>query len=291
MGKRAGRKFTPKIAASLEGSMPFSPEVILLAVGSAVGGALVGNRFFARAAPPGPLVPAGPDAYAATIRTLASVIDASDPFARGRSERIARISVKLGARLGLPATELRDLEYAALLHDIGKTAIHYDILVKAGRLSERETESVRNHPEIGWRILKEIPILQNAADLVLAHHEQPDGKGYPNGLSGKAIPTGSRIIMAVAAYDAMISDRPYRTGLSSEDALQELRKCCGRMFFQEIVDELLELHKSGAIFEPPGEEDGVLLGELPESAAAKKLAGLASQAGEPEKARPDWVIK
>jgi hypothetical protein len=261
-------------------AMPFSPEIILLAVGSAVGGALIGNRFFARPAPPAPPVPAGPDAYAATIRTLASVIDASDPFARGRSERIA-----------LAPAELRDLEYAALLHDIGKTAIHYDILLKAGRLSERETESVRNHPEIGWRILKEIPVLQSAAEIVLAHHEQPDGKGYPKGLSGKSIPSAARIVMAVAAYDAMVSDRPYRTGLSSEDALQELRKCAGRMFFEDVVNELIELHKSGAIFAQPDEEAGTLFGELPESAAAKKLAGLASQPGEPEKSRADWALK
>ena len=271
--------------------MPFSPEIIVLAVGSAIGGALVGNRFFARSAPPAPPIPAGPDAYAATIRTLASVIDASDPFARGRSERIARISVKVGARLGLSVAELRDLEYAALLHDIGKTAIHYDILLKAGRLSEREAESVRNHPEIGWRILKEIPILANAADMVLAHHEQPDGKGYPKGLSGKAVPVGSRIIMAVAAYDAMVSDRPYRTGLSSEDALQELRKCSDKMFYRDVVQQLVELHESGAIFAQPDEESGSLFGELPESAAAKKLAGLASAPGEPEKSRADWALK
>jgi HD-GYP domain-containing protein (c-di-GMP phosphodiesterase class II) len=193
--------------------------------------------------------------------------------------------------MGLAPAELRDLEYAALLHDIGKTAIHYDILLKAGRLSERETESVRNHPEIGWRILKEIPVLQSAAEIVLAHHEQPDGKGYPKGLSGKSIPTAARIIMVVAAYDAMVSDRPYRTGLSSEDALQELRKCSGRMFFEDVVNELIELHKSGAIFAQPDEESGALFGELPESSAAKKLAGLASQPGEPEKSRADWALK
>ena len=97
--------------------------------------------------------------------------------------------------------------------------------------------------------------------------------------------------MAVAAYDAMVSDRPYRTGLSSEDALEELRKCSGRMFFEEVVNELLELHKSGAIFAQPEEESGALFGELPESAAAKKLAGLASQPGEPEKSRADWALK
>jgi HD-GYP domain-containing protein (c-di-GMP phosphodiesterase class II) len=239
---------------------------------------------------PAPL-PEDPGAYLATIRTLASVIDASDPFARGRSERVARMCLKLGERLKMSADELRDLEYAALLHDIGKTAIHYDILLKAGRLSESETKSVRNHPEIGWRILKEIPVLRNAAELVLAHHEQPDGKGYPKGISGNAVPRGSRIIMAVAAYEAMVSDRPYRHGLSVEDALQELQKCANKMFFSEVVDAIAKLHQEGALSAQTEDEGSTLFGELPESAAEKKLSAHAPTAGEPEKAGVDWAWK
>jgi len=272
------------------GDVPISPEIIVLAVGSAVGGALVGNRLFARRAPSKAPVSPDSDAYADTIRTLASVIDASDPFARGRSERIARTCIKIGERMHMSPAELRDLEYAALLHDIGKTAIHNDILLKAGRLSERETESVRNHPEIGWRILKEIPVLQNAAELVLAHHEQPDGKGYPKGLAGKSIPLGSQIIMAVAAYDAMISDRPYRTGLLVEEALEELLKCSKKMFFPEVVDCLIDLQRSGALTARTEEDGTSLFGELPEIAAAKKL-GSSGTTGAPEKAGADWAWK
>ncbi len=230
-----------------------------------------------------------PEAYLATIRTLASVIDAGDPFTRGRSERVARTCVKLGSKLGMTAEALRDLEYAALLHDIGKSAIHYDILLKAGRLSERETESVRNHPEIGWRILREIPPLHGAAELVLCHHEQPDGKGYPRKLAGDDIPLGSRVIMAVAAYEAMVCDRPYRQGLSTEEAFEELRKCSGRMFDARAVEALIALHKSGALFSGTSDDTSSLFGDAAR-AADQKLAA-ARRAGEPEKARFDWALK
>jgi HD-GYP domain-containing protein (c-di-GMP phosphodiesterase class II) len=273
-----------------EGELAISPEMITLAFGSALAGTFVGTRLFARRAPALPAAP-GSDAYAATIRTLASVIDAGDPFSRGRSERIARTCIKIGERMNMAPAELRDLEYAAPLHDIGKTAIHNDILLKAGRLSERETESVRNHPEIGWRILKEIPVLQNAAEIVLAHHEQPDGKGYPKALSGKSIPVGSRIIMAVAAFDAMISDRPYRQGLSVDEALEELRKCSNKMFFSEVVNVLVDLQTSGALVPQAEDEGHSLFGDLPEATAAKKLAGSASATGKPEKAGIDWAWK
>jgi HD-GYP domain-containing protein (c-di-GMP phosphodiesterase class II) len=240
------------------------------------------------ARPPAPQ-PDEPAAYLATIRTLASVIDASDPFTRGRSERMARICLQVGAGLGMNREELRDLEFAALLHDIGKSAIHYDILLKAGRLSERETESVRNHPEIGWRIMKDIPYLTNAAEIVLAHHEQPDGRGYPKRLTGKDIPLGSRIIMAVAAYDAMTSDRPYRSGLGTTDAFEELLKCAGKMFDEDVVKMLVALHARGDLARAVSEDATSLFGSA-ERAATTKL-GEPERAGEPDRAPPAWVMK
>lgn len=252
-------------------------------------GALTARLLRARNVKPPALLPSEPEAYLATIRTLASVIDASDPFTRGRSERVARACVRLGTKLGMSADGLRDLEYAALLHDIGKSAIHYDILLKAGRLSERETESVRNHPEIGWRILREIPYLQGAAEIVLCHHEQPDGKGYPRKLSGDEIPLGSRVIMVVAAYDAMVCDRPYRQGLTTEAAFEELRKCSGRMFDPKTVEELIRLQEAGALFGGPEEETDSLFGNAARSAERKLDSS--SRMGEPEKARFDWALK
>jgi HD-GYP domain-containing protein (c-di-GMP phosphodiesterase class II) len=236
--------------------------------------------------------PNEPEAYLATIRTLASVIDVADPFTRGRSERMARICLQVGRGLGMNADELRDLEYAALLHDIGKTAIHYDILLKAGRLSERETESVRNHPEIGWRILKEIPYLTNAAEIVLAHHEQPDGRGYPKKLTGKDIPLGSRIIMAVAAYDAMVSDRPYRSGLSTTDAFEELLKCSGKMFDEDVVKMLVALHARGEL-NTAADDASALFGESMRTEGPERAPAMPfhDRAGDPAKAPVGWGLK
>ena len=182
------------------------------------------------------------------IRKLASAIDAADPSTRGRAYRVSHFAVRVGHRLGMATAQLRDLEYAALLHDIGRTAIHYDVLMKRGSLSESEQASVRTHPTVGYEILKDVPGLEHVAAIVHAHHEQPNGKGYPLGLTGDDIPMGSRIIMAVAAFDALTSDRPYRPGLAPEIAYEELRQHRGTMFFTDVVDALIELHTSGGIF-------------------------------------------
>lgn len=262
--------------------------VVALVAALGVVGVLSARILRSRREWPAAPAPSEPEAYLKTIRTLASVIDACDPFTRGRSERVARTCLKLGHKLGMKNSELQDLEYGALLHDIGKTAIHYDILLKAGRLSERETESVRNHPEIGWRILREIPYLRNAAEIVLAHHEQPDGKGYPKKLAGNDVPLGSRIIMVVAAYDAMVCDRPYREGLTTEAAFEELRKCAGRMFFADTVEALVQLHVSGELFASAAEEADSLFGNAARSAETKLDN---ARPGEPEKSRSDWALK
>ncbi len=246
-----------------------------------------------RTARPSAPQPSEPEAYLTTIRTMASVIDVGDPFTRGRSERVTRTCLQVGSGLGMRADELRDLEYAALLHDIGKTAIHYDILLKAGRLSERETESVRNHPEIGWRILKEIPYLANAAEIVLAHHEQPDGRGYPKRLVGKNIPLGSRIIMAVAAYDAMVSDRPYRSGLSTNEAFEELLKCAGKQFDEDVVKMLVALHARGDLARTAEIEASVLFGDMAHMGAPEPASRefAIERAGDPAKAPVGWGLK
>jgi HD-GYP domain-containing protein (c-di-GMP phosphodiesterase class II) len=267
----------------------------VIGLGTALGAALATSFVLADrlrrardARPPAPQ-PSEPEAYLATIRTLASVIDAGDPFTRGRSERVARICLQVGAGLGMRGEELRDLEYAALLHDIGKSAIHYDILLKAGRLSERETESVRNHPEIGWRILKGIPYLTNAAEIVLAHHEQPDGRGYR-----KDIPLGSKIIMAVAAYDAMTSDRPYRSGLSTNDAFEELLKCAGKMFDDSVVKMLVALHARGDLARAAENDSSALFGDVPGRDAPERETAptfLLDRVGEPDKAPAGWSLK
>jgi HD-GYP domain-containing protein (c-di-GMP phosphodiesterase class II) len=140
-------------------------------------------------------------------------------------------------RLGLPASEVKRIGLAAELHDVGKTAIPDAILNKPGPLDTSEWEFMRQHTVIGERILLAAPSLAPTAELVRASHEAFDGSGYPDGLCGEAIPLGSRIIAACDAFDAMISERAYRAGMSVEDAIAELRRCAGTQFDPHVVDE------------------------------------------------------
>jgi serine/threonine protein phosphatase PrpC len=188
-------------------------------------------------------------AHLDTVRTLMSAIDAADPFTWGLSYRVSKMSVRVGRQLGLSDGLLEELEYAALLHDIGRTAIKRDILVKPGQLTEKEQATLRTHPRVGSEILSRLHFFPGAADIVLTHHEQPDGKGYPRGLSGDDIPSGSRIIMVVAAFDAMTSNRPYRRGLSPDAAFEELLLHSGTQFFPDVVEVLIQLYAQGQLFE------------------------------------------
>ncbi len=189
------------------------------------------------------------------IRTLARAIDVADPSARGRAYRVSHFCVQIGRHLGLEGADLYDLECAAALHDIGRTAVQYDVLLRPGRLSSNERRELQSHPQLGYEILRALPGLARAAPLVLAHHEQPDGLGYPRGLVGDQVPVGSQIIMVVAAFDSMTSDRPYRQGLTPDAAYAELRACSGTMFFSGVVEALIELHQSRRIFEGFDEQE------------------------------------
>src|SRR5262245_4273764 len=213
-----------------------------------------------------------PDPQLETVRFLMAAIDAFDPFTRGHSARIAHTSVRVARHLGLPADEIPQIEYAALLHDIGRTAIHLDILTRAGTLSGEEREVLHTHPTVGRDIINRIPGLERAAAIVAAHHEQPDGRGYPQGLRGDSIPMGSRIIMVAAAFDAMTRERPYRRGLTAEAAYDELRRHVGTQFFGDVVEAYVTLHASGEL-EAPTEEDAA---ELAASAEADDPGAVAA---------------
>ncbi|MEP7027297.1 MAG: HD domain-containing phosphohydrolase [Candidatus Eisenbacteria bacterium] len=188
------------------------------------------------------------NAHLGMVRTLMSAVDAGDAFTRGHSYRISKMSLRVGRHLGLPEADLDELEFAALLHDIGRTAIQRDILIKTGRLTEQEQLVLRMHPRIGHDIMAGLKFFPRAAKIVLAHHEQPDGQGYPQGLARADIPVASRIIMAVAAFDAMTSDRPYRRGLSPEEAFEELLAHAGRQFFPDVVEAIAHLYADGSLF-------------------------------------------
>jgi serine/threonine protein phosphatase PrpC len=182
------------------------------------------------------------------VRVLMSAVDAADPFTRDHSYRVSRMSLQVGRHLGLRAAALEELEFASLLHDIGRTAIQRDVLVKRGRLTEQEMLLLQVHPKIGADLLAGMRFFPCASEIVHSHHEQPDGKGYPRGLVGEAVPIGSRIIMAVAAFDAMTSDRPYRRGLSPDEALEELLAHSGTQFFPDVVESLIHLYAGGTLF-------------------------------------------
>jgi HD-GYP domain-containing protein (c-di-GMP phosphodiesterase class II) len=184
-----------------------------------------------------------------TVRALTSVIDASDPFTRGRSLRISRYSVRVARELGVPDGELADIELGALLHDLGRNAILHDVMQSPRPLDAGERAVVQTHPTIGREMLLGIPGLETAAEIVWTHHERPDGRGYPRNLPAEQIPIGARVVMVCAAYDAMTEDRPYRRGLSSRAACEELRRHAGTQFFPDVVNAFVQLHDSGRLWE------------------------------------------
>lgn len=183
------------------------------------------------------------------VRTLMAAVDAADPLTRGHSYRIAKVCTRVARRLGYTESEIEKLEYAALLHDIGRTALQHDLLAKRGKLTREEHYAVRTHPRIGADMVHRFDLDEDSERIVLCHHEQPDGRGYPIGLKGESIPPGSRIIMAVAAFDAMTSDRPYRRGLDPEAAFEELLNCSGSQFFPDVVEALIDLFSRGELYD------------------------------------------
>ncbi len=156
----------------------------------------------------------------------------------GPGRRVFLASAVAGA-LGLGARALEQVERAALLHDVGKVATPAELLHKDGPLDAHEWKIMREHPVIGERILRRTPELTDIAPIVRHEHERWDGGGYPDGIAGSAIPVGARIILACDAYNAMITERPYRRPMSRENACAELRENAGTQFDPEIVEALL----------------------------------------------------
>jgi putative nucleotidyltransferase with HDIG domain len=179
-------------------------------------------------------------AYLGTIRALAVALDARDPYTAGHSERVSAISVAVGRRMQLDAAELEVPRLGALLHDIGKIGISDHILMKPTRLTHEEYETIKEHPLLGARILRNIPYLAPHIPIVELHHERPDGKGYPHGLQGTGIPLLARIVHVADAFDAMTSARAYRPALGTSHGLRELWRCAGSEFDAEVVHALGE---------------------------------------------------
>lgn len=176
------------------------------------------------------------EAYKSTIAALAAAIDAKDPYTRGHSQRVMEYTLMAGMALSLTAEEMETLEYASILHDIGKIAVDDSILNKPGTLTPSEWEIIYEHPVVGASLLQEVPFLKKASELVLCHHERYDGTGYPNGLTGEGIPLGACLIAVADSFDTMTTDRSYRSALSIDHALSEISKCSGTQFSPAAVD-------------------------------------------------------
>ena len=187
------------------------------------------------------------DTYRATLEALGSALDTRDVGTEAHSRRVHGYALGAARAYGLPESALTDLAHGVLLHDIGKIGIPDAILLKPGRLTAEEWVIMRRHPEIGARLIRDIPFLQGAIPVVRHHHERWDGTGYPDGLRGGEIPLGARIFAVVDAFDAMTFDRPYSRAISFEAARAELRRSAGTHFdpavveaFMRVPDSLLE---------------------------------------------------
>jgi len=176
-----------------------------------------------------------------TTRALVAAIDKKDRYTSGHSERVGFLSRRLGEWLKLDREAVEQLEWAALLHDVGKIGIPEEILNKPGKLTPEEFDVIKKHPVMGYEILKHIQSFQSILDGVLYHHEQPDGGGYPRGLKGDAIPMAARIIHVADVFDALSSARSYRGKFQISRATEIMRNEAGTKLDGEIVPEFLKL--------------------------------------------------
>ncbi|MHB8393538.1 MAG: HD-GYP domain-containing protein [Candidatus Dormibacteria bacterium] len=185
--------------------------------------------------------------FNATLISLSKAIDLRDKDTEGHCRRVVDYSLLMGRHLKFNDEELTRLCHGALLHDIGKIGVSDSILLKPGPLTDEEWAIMRTHPELGFMMVADVRQLEKAREIILNHHERYDGKGYPNGIRGEAIPLGARLFTIADAFDAMISDRPYRRGMGIQAAREEVRRCSGTQFdpicvaaFDKISDDELD---------------------------------------------------
>ncbi len=176
-----------------------------------------------------------------TLRDIASVIDAKNPYMSGHTEGVLRYAMSFANVLKMGESDKKNLEFASLLHNIGKVSLPSKLLNKQGPLTEKEREVINTHPGIAQLLIKQSEQFQQVLPAILYHHERYDGKGYPNGLKGEEIPLLARILSIVDSYFAMISARSYRPKMSKEQAIEELRKNAGTQFDPEMAEVFIKL--------------------------------------------------
>jgi len=173
------------------------------------------------------------------------LLDLSEALARAHSgtaehaQSVAELAERVGARLGMRGADLRTLRWGALLHDVGKIEVRREVLNKPGPLTDAEFEEVKQHTVVGAQMVERVARLGKVHQLVRWSHERWDGDGYPDGLAGVAIPLGARVICVCDAFDAMVSNRPYRSAMGLAEALEELRLGAGSQFDPAVVDALV----------------------------------------------------
>lgn len=185
--------------------------------------------------------------YLKTIRGFATAVEAKDKYTLGHSENVMKYTVVIARHLNLPESEIEQIMYAGLLHDVGKIGVDESILNKPGRLTPEEFDEIKKHPVLGCRILSDVPFFDSLIPLIRHHHEFYNGNGYPDGLANGQIPYGARILSVADAFEAMTSNRPYRKAMPLEVALNIIKEEKGKQFDPDIVEAFLEVIEAGSI--------------------------------------------
>lgn len=177
--------------------------------------------------------------YMETVYALTKAVEAKDPYTNGHSLRVAEYSEKLAIFMKLPQNKISTLKTAAMLHDIGKIGIEDYILNKPAKLTDEEFTKIKDHPVIGVNILSDVDFLSDVKQLIIKHHERYDGRGYPAGISGDIVPIEAYILSVADAFDAMTSDRSYRKGMTTEEAIGIISKEAGFQFHPTIAEKFI----------------------------------------------------
>jgi len=179
--------------------------------------------------------------FIGTLNALSAAVDAKDPYTFGHSERVALLASQLASKIGFKPAEVEAVRVAGMLHDIGKIGVPEVVLRKPGKLNDEEFDLIKQHPEIGYHILRDLPSLKFHLPGVLHHHERWDGRGYPHKLSGEQIPLIARIMALADTFDAMSSNRAYRKAMDREHVLAEIRKSAGAQFDPKLVEPFVTM--------------------------------------------------
>jgi len=185
--------------------------------------------------------------FLGTVKGLAAAIDGKDPYTRGHSERVSRMSVAIAQRLGLPDDECEKIRISALLHDVGKIAIDDNILKKPAALTDDEYEIMKQHPQKGYKIMAQIKAMKEFLPGMYMHHEMVNGQGYPQGLKGDEIPLMGKIVAVADTFDAMTTDRPYQLAMKFEDAIEKIQGFVGSRYDAVVVAAFVEACREGQI--------------------------------------------